>query len=412
MKTFLKYMLTLMLIPCLLLAGCSKNTILTIYKVKDGALTSRQVKLKDKESTLSDAVWSFIKAEGVVSRDSEIVSFKSEGSDTYRTLALDLNSNFRAWLSAQENELQRLTVQAIANTYLHNFSGDSITFTIEGEGLKTGIYDFTEPLFFKKAGTSQEETSATPFIEATPEITLTPEITEAPIITLTPTLEPTNTVEPVTTPLVTPPREEGKKYVAMTFDDGPHSKYTTMLVDKLKEYNAGATFFVIGNRVNDKTGPQIKYAADNGCEIAIHAYTHEVYYNSCSDERFKEELSKTHDVIKKYTGISPTLMRPVGGKITDARVKSCGYSVIMWNVDSEDWKHKKAQQSEIDAIVNNVMSTVGNGKIILMHEIYENSYQAFCIIMEKLYAQGYEVVTVTDLIGKENLKPGTKFFGG
>ncbi len=401
-------MLILVLIPCLLFSGCSKNTILTIYKIENGLITSRQVKLKDEEAALSDAVWRFIKAEGVVSKDSEIVGFKSEGSDTYRAITLDLNGNFRSWLSSQENNLQKLTVQAIANTYLYNFSGDSITVTVEGEALKTGIYDFSQKLTFMESGTAAEEILS--YVEATPEVT--PDVTETPIITLTPTVDPTSTVKPVTTPVVTPERPEGKKYVAMTFDDGPHSKYTPMLVDKLKEYNAGATFFVIGNRVNETTGPQIKYAADNGCEIAIHAYTHEVYYNSCSDERFNEELTKTRDVIKKYTGITPTMMRPVGGKITDARVKSCGYSVIMWNVDSEDWKHKKAQQSEIDAIVNNVMSTVGDGKIILMHEIYENSYQAFCIIMEKLYAQGYEVVTVTDLIGKDNIKPGTKFFGG
>ena len=56
------------------------------------------------------------------------------------------------------------------------------------------------------------------------------------------------------------------------------------------------------------------------------------------------------------------------------------------------------------------MSTVGNGKIVLMHEIYENSYKAFCIIIEQLYAQGYEVVSVGELIGKENLKPGLRYY--
>ena len=103
-------------------------------------------------------------------------------------------------------------------------------------------------------------------------------------------------------------------------------------------------------------------------------------------------------------------MRPIGGSITNSRVKSCGYPVVLWNVDSEDWRHKTQTQSEIDIIVNNVMKDVGDGKIILMHEIYENSYQALDIILRKLTEQGYKVVTVSELFGENNLTPGSKYF--
>ena len=92
-------------------------------------------------------------------------------------------------------------------------------------------------------------------------------------------------------------------------------------------------------------------------------------------------------------------MRPVGGRITDERVESCGYAVIMWSVDSNDWKYKYDGEEGVKTIVSNVMSQVQNGSIILMHDIYENTYLATKEILKQLNAQGYEVVTVSELLG-------------
>ena len=211
-----------------------------------------------------------------------------------------------------------------------------------------------------------------------------------------------------------------KKKVAITFDDGPHNVHTKKIVDELAKYGAHATFFVVGNRVdgtsyNGKTG--IKYVLDKGHEVGIHAYTHEKYYNKCSDADYNAELSKTLTAIQ---GISPgykvKLMRPVGGHITDARVSSCKYSVVMWSIDSEDWKYKykdsdtTAQRKEkVDTIVNNVMSNVQDGSIILMHDIYGSTYDATAIILNRLYANGYEVVTVSELMGS-SLTNGRKYY--
>jgi peptidoglycan/xylan/chitin deacetylase (PgdA/CDA1 family) len=106
-------------------------------------------------------------------------------------------------------------------------------------------------------------------------------------------------------------------------------------------------------------------------------------------------------------------MRPIGGNITDARVESCPYSVIMWSVDSEDWKYKgrgengELAEQNINTIVENVMSQVKSGDIILMHDIYENTYEAAKIIIERLHAEGYQLVTVSELLG--NAKPGVKY---
>lgn len=205
---------------------------------------------------------------------------------------------------------------------------------------------------------------------------------------------------------------EPKKRVALTFDDGPHNVRTALIVDELAKYGYHATFFVVGNRVdgteyNGRSG--LEYAASKGNEIGIHGYTHSYYYDTCDDESYRSELSKTEAVIKDVVKGEPVrLMRPVGGRITQERLSTCKYSVIMWSVDSEDWKYKyKADDNEeqmaekVDIIVNNVMSSVEDGSIILMHDIYLSTYDAVVVILERLHAEGYEVVTVSQLLGSD-----------
>ncbi len=209
-----------------------------------------------------------------------------------------------------------------------------------------------------------------------------------------------------------------QKRVAMTFDDGPHTVYTKQIVNELDRYGYTATFFIIGNRANGEVYPGdniLPFLASKGQEIAIHGYTHDVYYHSCSDETYEYELSKTHSVITaQVPSAQVRLMRPIGGNITEARAKSCPYSVILWNVDSEDWKYKyksgdteAERKAKLDTIVENVMSNVQDGSIILMHDIYESTYDATCEVLKRLYAEGYQVVSVSELLG--NPQPGTTY---
>ena len=114
-------------------------------------------------------------------------------------------------------------------------------------------------------------------------------------------------------------------------------------------------------------------------------------------------------------------MRPPGGNITEEQYKSSEFPVILWSIDTEDWKHKRYNsdsaediQKKIDIIVNNALYdkngnfNVKNGDIILMHEIYENSYDAFCIIIEELHNRGFEFVTVSELL--QNPSTGYKYY--
>ena len=208
------------------------------------------------------------------------------------------------------------------------------------------------------------------------------------------------------------------KRVAFTFDDGPHNVRTMAIVDELAKYGYTATFFVVGNRVdgNAYNGAEaLKYAHDHGNELAIHGYTHAVYYHNCEQDRYERELLNTYNAIKDVVpNAKVRLMRPIGGNITEERVESCPYSVIMWSVDSEDWKYKgrgengELAEQNVNTIVENVMSQVRSGDIILMHDIYENTYEATKIILQRLYEEGYDVVSVSELLGN-SLSAGNKY---
>ena len=217
-----------------------------------------------------------------------------------------------------------------------------------------------------------------------------------------------------------PTQATPKKRVALTYDDGPHNVYTKSIVDELSKYGAHATFFVVGNRVdgtdyNGKAG--LQYAIDAGNEIGIHGYTHKKYYDSCSDADYEAELSKTLNAIREISPDTPvSLMRPVGGRISNARTEASEYAIIMWDVDSEDWKYKYTstedaakKEENLAVIVGNIMSNVTDGSIILMHDIYASTCDATAIILERLYAEGYEVVTVSQLFG-DDLTGGVKYF--
>lgn len=211
-----------------------------------------------------------------------------------------------------------------------------------------------------------------------------------------------------------------KKRVALTLDDGPqhYVERTKLIVDELSKYGFHATFFVVGNRIPG--GDALAYAVEHANEIGIHGFTHtnssSHYYDTCTDEVYRQELEQTAEAIRRAVpGYNIRLMRPVGGRISDERINACPYSVILWSVDSADWQHTYNQndtdesaQEKVDTIVENVMSTVSDGDIILMHDIYESTYDAIKIILKQLYDAGYEVVTVSELLG-DDLAPGQAY---
>ena len=178
--------------------------------------------------------------------------------------------------------------------------------------------------------------------------------------------------------------------IALTFDDGP-GKYTDELLDILDAYNAKATFFMLGREV-EKFPEAVLRESQMDMEQGNHSWDHTVL-TDISDEEIQWQIASTNNLIEQITGEVPTVFRPPGGGYNDRVIaNSFEMPLIMWSVDTLDWETRDPQNT-----YNMVMSQLGDGKIILLHEIYEETLEAVRMLLPDLIQQGYQLVTVTEL---------------
>lgn len=233
--------------------------------------------------------------------------------------------------------------------------------------------------------------------EATPEETPAETLSPTPSPEATPTPSPTNTPEAHGTPV------SGQKMVAFSFDDGPDNVYTNRILDALEQYNAKATFFMVGMMFEGRENT-VKRVYDLGCEIGNHTMHHEILNRMGTKEEFDAEVEAMNDALEALTGIRTKLIRPPGGGANDKVKGWSQYPLILWSVDPEDWNSRDA-----DKVYNAVMSETDlDGKVILMHDIYESSAVAVERLLPELISRGYKIVTVSELIesGGYKMKPG------
>ena len=183
--------------------------------------------------------------------------------------------------------------------------------------------------------------------------------------------------------------DPSKPMVALTFDDGP-GKRTGELLDVLEEYNAHATFFMLGQKVNAYSDV-VKKMKDIGCELGNHSYDH-ANLSKADANKIIEEISKTNTCISEAAGSGASVMRPPYGAISDTLKQNAGMPMILWNIDTLDWKTRNAQMT-----IDNVMNSVKDGDIILMHDIHTESIDAAIALIPKLQEAGYQLVTVSEL---------------
>lgn len=194
-----------------------------------------------------------------------------------------------------------------------------------------------------------------------------------------------------------------KKVIALTFDDGPHKKYTPEILDILDQYNAKATFFIVGE--NAEKNPEIVLRMyEEGHELAIHTYSHPFKTNV---PNLMKEIKRAHETIYGITGYSPTLFRPVEGQYTDGMIEAIvkeGYKVVMWSwhLDTMDWKNPGANK-----IADTVLKGAKEGNVVLFHDgggKRDNTVIALKKILPELEKQGYTFVTIPELLElqKEN----------
>lgn len=177
--------------------------------------------------------------------------------------------------------------------------------------------------------------------------------------------------------------------MALTFDDGPGER-TGELLDALSRYGAHATFFLQGVNIPGKEDT-VKKILETGCEIGNHSYNHP-QLTKLSDAQIAEQIQKTNELIKGACGQEATLVRPPYGAINDAVKKNTGLPLILWNIDTQDWKGGDAA-----SVVNNVLTTADDGDIVLMHDVHTNSVDAALQLLPRLVDEGYQLVTVSEM---------------
>lgn len=187
-----------------------------------------------------------------------------------------------------------------------------------------------------------------------------------------------------------------KPMVALTFDDGP-SQYTPDILDTLEKNESRATFFEVGNRINWYPDTVLRIS-QTGCEIGNHSFDHALLGNA-SASKIQSEISKTDARIQAITGKKPTLLRPPYGSIGSSLRKNAGKPMILWSMDTLDWKSRNA-----DTVYRTVMNRVKDGDIILMHDIYGSTRTAVARIVPELRKRGYQLVTVSELAQYRNVK--------
>lgn len=190
-----------------------------------------------------------------------------------------------------------------------------------------------------------------------------------------------------------------EKKIAISFDAAWGYDDTEKLISILKEYNVPATFFVVGSWV-DKYPQSVKQLSEAGHSIQNHSDTHP-YMTKISTEQIINELKTCNEKIAKITGKTPSLHRfPYGdyNNKTVSAVESIDMFPIQWDVDSKDWM----ESATVDTIINNVLSKVKNGSIVLFHNDAKYTPDALPTILERLISSGYTFVFIEDLIYKDN----------
>ncbi len=200
----------------------------------------------------------------------------------------------------------------------------------------------------------------------------------------------------------------GKKYVALTFDDGPNGKTTPMLLDILKEKGVHATFFVIGSNA-EKYPDIISRTVHEWHVIGNHTFTHPELVK-LDTETLQYQVFHTDEIIRwAWSGYVTEIFRPTYGAYNETVRENVTLPLVNWSIDTNDWKTRNTKRS-----IDTALGNLHEGAIILFHDIYPESVAAIAPVIDGLRARWYEPVTVPELYALyhhgESMKPGQVCF--
>ena len=188
----------------------------------------------------------------------------------------------------------------------------------------------------------------------------------------------------------------GEKYVALTFDDGPRRGTTERLLDGLKERGAKATFFLIGQQIEDNAA-LVARMAEEGHQIGNHTWSHQRLDGILPDEA-AQEVARTEAALEALLGGGEYWLRPPYGQVAEG--VELGVPMVKWSVDPRDWESRDAEK-----VTRAILDCVEPNSIILLHDIYSTSVDAALRVVDRLQEEGYWFVTVEELLWLNGVTP-------
>lgn len=191
------------------------------------------------------------------------------------------------------------------------------------------------------------------------------------------------------------------KLIALTFDDGPNTTTTNDVLDILEEYGAKASFFLIGDNINEDSAKSVKRAYDMGCEIDNHSKTHSNMGGMAPDD-IKAEVEFVDQKVLEITGEHTKFFRPPFIDVSQTMYDNIDLPFIC-GIDCKDYMENVTAQQRADFILNGAR----DGVIVLLHDAAGNSQtvDALKIVVPELIDQGYEFVTLTELFQRQGETP-------
>lgn len=192
-----------------------------------------------------------------------------------------------------------------------------------------------------------------------------------------------------------------KKLVALSFDDGPNTETTVNMLNVLKKHKVKASFFVIGNNINDESAKVMQRAHKEGHDIENHSLTHS-FMNRLTADSIKAEIAATSALVEKYVGERPQLFRPPYIALNSTMFSSIDLTFICGE-GCNDWEANVTA----DERYTKMLSSARDGLIFLLHDFEgnANTVEAVDRIIPQLKKQGYKFVTVRQLFKKKKVTP-------
>ena len=186
--------------------------------------------------------------------------------------------------------------------------------------------------------------------------------------------------------------------VAITFDDGPRRETTTLLLDGLARRGVHATFFLVGQRVEENRDIILRMERE-GHQVGIHSQNHKVLAE-LNTQQLYDEVEVLDQMLTDLLGERAFMLRPPYGLISDELCKWAKHPIILWSVDPEDWS-----DHDVERQVAQVVGQAEDGDIILLHDIYYASVETALQTVDALMEKGFCFVTVEELFALRKTEP-------